>query len=59
MNTLLKSEPFDAWLSGIKDKLAKAMIVRRLERAQAGNFGGCEPVGAGYRVYFTQRGESF
>lgn len=43
------------------------MIVRRIERAEAGNFGDCEPVGdsvfemkvdygPGYRVYFTRRG---
>ena len=46
------------------------MIVRRLEAAEAGNFGDCGAVGEGvsemrihygpgYRAYFTRRGEVF
>lgn len=46
---------------------AKASIQARIRRAELGNFGDCKPVGqgvsemcihvgAGYRVYFTQRG---
>ncbi|MDR0701266.1 MAG: type II toxin-antitoxin system RelE/ParE family toxin [Azoarcus sp.] len=42
-------------------------MARRIERAESGNFGDCEPVGEGvsemrihygpgYRVYFTRRG---
>ncbi len=67
MNTFLKSEEFDAWLVGLKDQVGKAMIVKRIRSAEAGNFGGCEPVGEGvselrihygpgYRAYFTRRG---
>ena len=68
MNTFFKSNEFNDWLSGLKDPVGKALIVRRIERAEAGNFGDCEPVGEGvsemrihhgpgYRAYFTRRGE--
>lgn len=68
MNLFLKSDEFDSWLSTLKDPVGKALIARRIERAEAGNFGDCEPVGEGvsemrihhgpgYRVYFTRRGE--
>ncbi len=68
MNTFLKSDEFDAWLSSLKDQVGKALIAKRIESAQAGNFGDCEPVGdgvsemrihfgPGYRAYFTRRGE--
>ncbi|TAK63468.1 type II toxin-antitoxin system RelE/ParE family toxin [Methylobacter sp.] len=62
MNIFQKSDEFDAWLVGLKDP-----VVLRLDRAAKGNFGDCEPVGAGvsemrihygpgYRVYFIRRG---
>jgi putative addiction module killer protein len=68
VNTFLKSDEFDAWLSGLKDQVGKALIAKRIRSAEAGNFGDCEPVGAGvsemrihhgpgYRVYFTRHGE--
>jgi putative addiction module killer protein len=68
MNTFLKSEEFDAWLTHLKDPVGKAIIIKRIRSAEAGNFGDCEPVGdgvtemrihfgPGYRVYFTRRGK--
>ncbi|KVH54476.1 addiction module killer protein [Burkholderia sp. MSMB1072] len=62
-------EPFTEWLNAVRDKLAQARIRERLRRVQAGNFGGCEPVGeavielrvhvgAGYRVYFGRHGSA-
>ena len=68
MNTFFKSDEFNDWLSGLKDPVGKALIARRIERAEAGNFGDCEPVGEGvsemlihhgpgYRAYFTRREE--
>lgn len=68
VNTFLKSDEFDAWLSGLKDQVGKALIAKRIRSAEAGNFGDCEPVGSGvsemrihhgpgYRVYFTRHGE--
>ena len=67
VNTILRTAAFDAWLTGLKDERAQARIAQRIEAAQAGNFGDCEPVGegvsemrihvgAGYRVYFVRIG---
>ena len=67
MNIFQKSDEFDAWLVRLKDPIGKALVALRLDRAAKGNFGDCEPVGAGvsemrihygpgYRVYFTRRG---
>ncbi len=66
MNIFLKSDEFNSWLINLKDRVAKAKIALRIERASKGNFGDCEPVGEGvyemrihygpgYRLYFTQR----
>ena len=54
---------FDEWLRSLKDRTAKVSVVRRLNRAEQGNFGDhkfCRDgvwelrvdVGAGYRVYY-------
>lgn len=66
--TFLRSDEFDAWLAALRDSVGRARIVHRIRSAELGNFGDCEPVGAGvsemrvhvgpgYRVYFTRRGE--
>ncbi|MEQ1527206.1 MAG: hypothetical protein ABL911_10750, partial [Gallionella sp.] len=47
MNTFLRSDEFDAWLAGLKDKIGRARIIHRIRSAEAGNFGDCEPVGEG------------
>lgn len=68
MNTFLRSEEFDAWLSDLKDRVGRARIAHRIRSAEQGNFGDCEPVGegvfemrihigSGYRAYFIRRGE--
>ncbi len=68
MNLFLQSDEFAAWLSGLADLRGKVRIARRIEQAEAGNFGDCEPVGEGvsemrihygpgYRAYFTRRGD--
>lgn len=67
MNKFETTEEFDAWLSGLKDRIAKARIVSRIDSAILGNFGECQPVGEGvsemkihvgpgYRVYYTRIG---
>ena len=64
----LRSEQFDTWLAGLKDKVGRARTLQRIRSAEHGNFGDCEPVGEGvsemrihvgpgYRVYFTRRRE--
>ena len=66
MNSFLRTEEFDAWLSGLKDKIGRARIVHRIRSAEHGNFGDSEPVGdgvsemrihvgPGYRANFTRR----
>ena len=58
---------FSAWLDGLKDATVRGAVVARLKRLEFGLFGDVEPtgdgvselrihVGAGWRVYFTQRG---
>ncbi len=67
MNTILRTEVFDLWLSKLKDARGKARIIERIRSAERNSFGDCEPVGRGvsemrihfgpgYRVYFTRMG---
>lgn len=68
MNTFLRTEEFDAWLSALKDRVGRARIAYRIRSAEHGNFGDCKSVGEGvsemrvnvgpgYRLYYTRRGE--
>lgn len=63
---ILKTGYFDKWLSNLRDGKARIKIVRRIERAEQGNFGDHKPVagpiwemridyGPGYRLYYTQQ----
>jgi len=67
VNTIIRTEAFDRWLSKLKDARGKARIIARIRSAERGNFGDCESVGQGvtemrihfgpgYRVYFTRVG---
>jgi putative addiction module killer protein len=67
MNTINKTDEFDAWLSGLGDLTACARVLARVRRAELGNFGDVESVGGGvtemrvdfgpgYRVYFGREG---
>jgi putative addiction module killer protein len=67
VKSIQTTEVFDAWFAGLKDVQAVRRIQVRIDRAEDGNFGDCEPVGEGvsemrihygpgYRVYFMQRG---
>jgi len=68
MNTIIRTEIFDKWLSKLKDFRGKARIIERIRSAERGNFGDCKAVGQGvsemrihfgpgYRVYFTRVGD--
>ena len=57
------NEPFENWLSSIKDKRTVARIENRLKHVRLGNLGDREPAGGGvhelrlhfgpgYRIYF-------
>ena len=58
---------FTAWLDGLKDEMLRGVIVARIQRLERGLMGDVQPVGggvselrihlgAGWRLYFTQRG---
>jgi putative addiction module killer protein len=60
---------FADWLMSLRDRQARARILKRLDRASRGNLGDVAPVGGGifemrifhgpgYRIYFVQRGAS-
>ncbi len=62
-------EPFQEWRDGLKDKVIRARIDRRLEYVAQGNYGDYKSVGqgvyelrfffgSGYRVYFAEDGET-
>ena len=67
MIEIRKTDVFERWLTGLRDKRAVARINARLRRMMLGNPGDVSPVregvselrvdyGPGYRVYFVQRG---
>ncbi len=67
MIEIRKTEHFANWLDNLRDIQAKARVLVRIERLASGNAGDVKPVGegvsemrinygAGYRVYFIQRG---
>lgn len=62
--------PFSDWLLKLKDKLVKAKLHARIDRASLGNFGDWKGIkgtngihelrehhGAGYRIYYTIKGK--
>lgn len=66
--TIRRLDEFADWLEGLRDRQARARILMRIDRAEDGNYGDCEPVGEGvsemrihygpgYRVYFVERGK--
>jgi putative addiction module killer protein len=69
LNVISKTSEFEEWLDSVRDVRGKAAVLSRLDRAQEGNFGDCEPVGdgfsemrvfvgPGYRVYFVRTGQA-
>ena len=64
------TQTFDRWFVNLQDRRAVARIQMRIDRAEDGNFGDCEPVGEGvsemrihygpgYRLYFVRRGKEW
>ena len=47
MNAFHRTSVFDEWLTLLKDKTGKALILKRIRSAEAGNFGDCQSVGQG------------
>ena len=67
MFEIIKSETFERWLNGLKDRVVRIRIQVRIDRLADGNPGDSKPLrdaiselridhGPGYRVYFTRRG---
>lgn len=67
MRAIQATEVLDNWFSSLKDRAGRFRIQARIDRAEDGNFGDCEPVGEGvsemrihygpgYRVYIAQIG---
>lgn len=63
-----RSTSFSRWLKSLKDKTGQQRIFARIDAAQEGNFGDCQPVGGnvfemrihygpGYRIYFTRQAD--
>lgn len=68
MYTILETEIYSDWFSGLRDHQAKARILMRLRRVELGNLGDYKSLGGGvselrltygpgYRLYYTLRGE--
>jgi len=68
MIKIRRSSVFIKWLKKLKDHVAKALIIARVERLEEGNPGDSGPVGEGlsemrihygpgYRVYFKDTGK--
>ena len=64
-----RTEIFARWLDGLKDRTTKARLIRRLEKAAAGNLGDVKAVGSGvfemreffgpgWRMYYTKRSDT-
>ena len=69
MFTVKTLPAFDAWLDGLKDRVTRLRLSRRLDRAQRGNLGDVKPVGdgifemreffgPGWRMYYAKKGDT-
>lgn len=67
MYEIIKSDTFDGWLIGLRDRQARIRIQAKVDRLIEGNPGDVKPVGGGvselridygpgYRVYFMRSG---
>lgn len=64
-----QTDAFADWIADLRDERARAKVLVRIRRLELGNPGDVKPVGEGvsemrvdcgpgYRVYFTQRGNT-
>jgi putative addiction module killer protein len=63
MIEIRRTDAFDKWLKGLRDRVARVKIASRIERLEGGNFGDAKffggigelriSYGPGYRVYFV------
>jgi putative addiction module killer protein len=64
MPQVIQTDAFRDWLAALRDRIAMARVLVRVERMAAGNLGDVKPVGSGvaearikygpgYRIYFA------
>lgn len=69
MYTITRTDEFNAWLDGLKDRITHQRLNVRLRKAMLGNLGDVKPVGSGvfemreffgpgWRMYYVQRGDA-
>jgi len=69
MFTVKMAPEFDAWLNGLKDRMTRLRLARRLDKVQRGNLGDVrylgddiyemrEFFGPGWRMYYTRRSKT-
>jgi putative addiction module killer protein len=69
MYSIKRTDGFSAWLDGLKDRITRQRLNVLLRKAMLGNLGDVRPVGdgvvemrehfgAGWRMYYIQRGET-
>lgn len=69
MYLIKRTEEFSVWLDGLQDRTTRQRLNVRLRKAMLGNLGDVRPVGdgviemrehfgAGWRMYYIQRGET-
>ena len=67
MYSIRYTAEFDRWFSGIKDRMVRLRLGRRIDKAQRGILGDVQPLGdgvfemrehfgPGWRIYYVQRG---
>lgn len=68
MYRIERTEEFESWLDGLRDRVAKKRIAMRITRVESGLLGDWKTVGdgvselrvdygLGYRLYYTMRGQ--
>jgi putative addiction module killer protein len=68
MKEMRRTDSFEKWLKNLKDRVGKALILKRIDRLASGNPGDVKPVGEGcsemridygpgYRVYYKDTGK--
>ena len=68
MKKIRQADPFRKWLKNLKDRVGKALILKRIDRLAGGNPGDIKPIGGGcsemrinygpgYRVYYKDTGK--
>jgi putative addiction module killer protein len=69
MHTIKRLPQFDLWLDGLKDRMTRLRLARRLDKVQRGALGDVKPVGEGvyemredfgpgWRMYYVHRGRT-